>query len=600
MKLPSRNLEAWATEHSGAVVLSLAATIFLLGILRPPSLMDDVDAAQAQIARNMLDSGDWVSARLNGVSYLEKAPLPYWMMALSFRTFGASDWAARLPLAAATILLCWVTARIGRWAFGEPAGLYSGLVISSCVGLFLFTRILIPDSSLTLTIALGLWAFLRALDEEEAHPRIWASLFAACLGAGLLFKGLIGMVIPLAAAFLYLTLTGQLFARPAWRRLRPFSGLILLLCIAAPWHILATLRNPPYFDLTMKSEAGHYHGFFWFYFLNEHLFRFLNMRYPRDYNTVPRAYFWLFQLLWLFPWSVYFPALFGLSYRPADRAGRVRLLALCWIGFVMAFFSFSTTQEYYSMPIYPALALLLGSAMVTSRSWLSAGTKLLAAMATACAVGIGAVLWWVRAIPTPGDIASALTRNPEVYTLSLGHLVDLTLNSFAYLRLPLAVAGTAFTLGAVALWRVKGPRAYLVTALMMAVFLQAARLALVVFNPFLSSEALAQALISAPPGQLVVDDQYYTFSSVFFYAHRSALLLNGRVNNLEYGSNAPGAPDVFLDDSGFRKLWHGARRCYLLVEGVNLDRFQRLVGADRLHPLRESGGKYLLTNVPQN
>ena len=141
---------------------------------------------------------------------------------------------------------------------------------------------------------------------------------------------------------------------------------MILLVIAAPWHVLATLRNPPYFDFTMKSEPGQYHGFFWFYFLNEHVFRFLNMRHPRDYNTVPRYLFWLFHLLWFFPWSAFLPGVFQLRYRPDDRAGRMRLLALCWIGFIMVFFTFSTTQEYYSMPIYPALALLLGCAMARS------------------------------------------------------------------------------------------------------------------------------------------------------------------------------------------------------------------------------------------
>ena len=133
--------------------------------------------------------------------------------------------------------------------------------------------------------------------------------------------------------------------------------------IAAPWHILATLRNPPYFSFTMKSVPGEYHGFFWFFFINEQLLRFLNLRYPRDYNTVPRLYFWLLNLVWLFPWSVYLPAAMKLSYRPVDRAGRTRLLALCWIGFVLVFFTFSTTQEYYSMPCYPAFALLIGSAI---------------------------------------------------------------------------------------------------------------------------------------------------------------------------------------------------------------------------------------------
>lgn len=89
----------------------------------------------------------------------------------------------------------------------------------------------------------------------------------------------------------------------------PFSGTLLILLVAAPWHVLATLRNPPYFDFTMSSGPGQYRGFFWFYFFNEHILRFLNLRWPRDYNTVPRHLFWLFHLAWLFPWSVYLPGL---------------------------------------------------------------------------------------------------------------------------------------------------------------------------------------------------------------------------------------------------------------------------------------------------
>ena len=140
--------------------------VFLGTIASPPSLMDDVDAVQAQIARNMLESGDWVTARLNGVAYLEKSPLVYWMMAVSYIVFGVHDWAARLPLALASVLLCWVTYRFGRWAFGEKAGFYAGLSVSTSIGLFLFTRILIPDVVLTLVITVSLWAFLRAFDPE--------------------------------------------------------------------------------------------------------------------------------------------------------------------------------------------------------------------------------------------------------------------------------------------------------------------------------------------------------------------------------------------------------------------------------------------------
>lgn len=560
--------------------------------------MDDVDAVQAQIARNMLQSGDWVTAHLDGVPYLEKSPLKYWMMAVSFAIFGVHDWAARIPVALATILLCWVVARFGAWAFGRTAGLYAGLALATCAGLFLFTRVLIPDVILTLAITVSMWSLLRALDPDEAHPRAWAMLMWACMGVGLLLKGLIAALFPVGGGLLYLAVSGQWRAGETWRRLRIVPGMLLLLAIAAPWHILATLRNPPYFDFTMHSESGSYHGFFWFYFINEHVLRFLNLRYPRDYNTVPRLYFWLFHLLWLFPWSVYLPAVFRLSYRGPDRASRTRLLALCWTGFILLFFTFSTTQEYYSMPCYPALALLIGAALAQGGREVRIGTRVAAGIASVALVALTTILFLVRNLPAPGDIAAALSEHPEAYTLSLGHMTDLTLAAFAYLRLPLALAVIACVFGAVGAWRFQGWRAALGLAMMMTLFFHAARLAMVGFDPYLSSRALAESLMRSPEGRLVVDNPYYEFSSVFFYSNRTALLLNGRRNNLEYGSYAPGAPQVFIDDPEFQRLWPSPERYYVVTEGPKRPRLEHLVGKAALHLVSASGGKFLFCNQP--
>jgi 4-amino-4-deoxy-L-arabinose transferase-like glycosyltransferase len=572
--------------------------VYLGCIISPPSLMDDVDAVQAQIARNMLTSGDWVTARLDGVAYLEKAPLVYWAMAVGYLTFGVHDWVARIPIALSAIALCWLTAAFGAWAFGKRAGFYSGLCMATCIGLFLFTRILIPDVMLTFTVALGMWAFLRALDDDEPHPRFWAFVLAANLGLGLLLKSLIGILFPLATGVIYLGVTHQLFFSRPWRRLHPVSGLLTVLAIAAPWHILATLRNPPYFAFTLHSGPGQYHGFFWFFFINEQLLRFLNLRYPRDYDTVPRLYFWLLHLVWLFPWSVYFPALAKLSYRPIDRAGRARLLALCWVGFVMVFFTFSTTQEYYSMPCYPAIALLLGSAMARGGESIRRATRVLSAI-TACAALVTLALFFLtRNLPAPGEISQALSQHPGAYKLSLGHMRDLTLASFAYLRIPLLVAAIAFCMGALANWRFSGKNAFLATALMMILFLHAARLAMAVFDPYMSSRPLAEAILKLPEGTLIVDHHYYTFSSIFFYTNRTALLRNGRFFNLEYGAYAPGVPDVFIDDSQFKDLWLKPERSYVIAKQSVVPELESLVGTRDLNLIAASGGKVVLTNHP--
>jgi 4-amino-4-deoxy-L-arabinose transferase-like glycosyltransferase len=581
-----------------SLVFLIATAIYLGCVLSPPSLMDDVDAVQAQIAKTMLTSGDWVTARLDGVLYLEKAPLIYWLMAIFYKIFGVADWVARLPVALSSIALALLSASFGMWAFGERTGFYAGLCMSTCVGLFLFTRIQIPDVMLTFTVALAMWAFLRALDEEEKRPRLWAAVLAASLGTGLLLKSLVGVVLPVAAAFIYLFLTKQLFCRRTWQHLRPLTGSLIVLLIAAPWHVLATLRNPPYFAWTLQSGPGLYHGFLWFFFVNEQLLRFLNLRYPRDYNTVPRLYFWLFHLLWLFPWSVYLPAIAKLSFKPEDRAGRTRLLGLCWVGFMLIFFTFSTTQEYYSMPCYPALALLLGSAMATRGKWVDRGTHALGAITALAGMAAIAIAFAVRNLPNPGDIASALSHHPSAYTLSLGHMLDLTFDSFAYLRLPLVLAGAAFLLGAVGNLRWSGTRAFLMSGLMMVLFFHAARLALVVFDPYLSSRPLAEALRSAPPGKLIVDRHYYYFSSVIFYSNQDPLLLNGKFNNLEYGAAAPGAPAVFLDDAQFKSLWTSQNRYYLVAPERGANRIEAVVGKEHFKTVAASGGKLLLTNAP--
>jgi hypothetical protein len=137
-----------------------------------------------------------------------------------------------------------------------------------------------------------------------------------------------------------------------------------------------------------------------------------------------------------------------------------------------------------------------------------------------------------------------------------------------------------------------------VAGLSAVLFFQAARMALVVFDPYLSSRPLAEALLRSPPGNLIVDHHYYTFSSVFFYTNRDALLLNGRLNNLVYGSYAPGAPDVFIDDAQWKDLWLAGERCYLVASKSALPRLEKLVGNDRLNVIADSGGKVVLSNQP--
>src|ERR1700730_18568321 len=244
-----------------AALSLLWLAIFVPGFPRP-SLFDDADGVQAEAGREMIALHDWVTLHENGIRYLEKAPLPYWAMAVSFRLFGVSESAARLAQALGVLCLAFLLVQMGRRFLSAQAGLWAGVVCVTAFGPYLFTRILIPDLLVGLWIGLGLYFFLQGWQEER--PSIvscWG--LAATIALNVLTKGLIGLVFPCAIIFVFLLLAGDL---RHLLKIRPLSSTLVFLLIAAPWHVLAALRNPP---------AGQTKGFLWFYFVNEHFLRYL-------------------------------------------------------------------------------------------------------------------------------------------------------------------------------------------------------------------------------------------------------------------------------------------------------------------------------------
>jgi hypothetical protein len=173
---------------------------------------------------------------------------------------------------------------------------------------------------------------------------------------------------------------------------------------------------------------------------------------------------------------------------------------------------------------------------------------------------------------------------------------DLTLRSFAYLKAPLAVAAAACALGMVGAWVLRRRHAVIAIVAAMVLFFHASRLAMVTFDPYLSSRPLGEKLLHAPEGRVIIDGAYYPFSSLLYYSGRDALLLDGRFNNLEYGSYAPGAAQVFIDDDQFARLWSSSARFYLATDGKRLDFLKNLAGKGTMYQVAESGGKFLFTN----
>jgi 4-amino-4-deoxy-L-arabinose transferase-like glycosyltransferase len=578
--------------------------IVYLGAAFSPALMDDADSTHAEAAREMLVRGDYVTLHVNGIRYLEKAPLPYWLTAFSYRIFGINEFATRLPNLLAILLTALLGMAWGRRAFGGRAGIYAGLFVATTVGFYLFTRILIPEAVLSLFLAEAFYFFLTALEERRAWR--WYAAYV-CIALGVLTKGLIAIIFVGVTVFVYAVLSGE------WRRWREFrlgSGILLLLVVAAPWHLLAGWRNP---------------GFFWFYFVNEHFLRFLGRRYPKDYNKLPAALYWSLHLAWLFPWSVYLPVAIkrlALDYRDKlrsrsllgatpDFAARTQLLCIIWAAIILGFFSFSTNQEYYTFPAYLPIVLLLAGtisaeerASVRCSRWLATLSAITAVVALAAAVALFAGLWSSRHLPYVADIGTVLAQpDLEADTLSMGHMLDLTGPSFAALRLPSILAVIALGVGPLAAFLLRLRRrswaATWTTGVAMALLLVAAHIALVRFDPFMSSKNLAAAIArrAGPQDQVMIYGDQAFGSSLLFYLRRPILLVNGRTTSMWFGSTFPDAPKIYLDDAALRQHWQSERRVFLFVPQYE----QKEVGALELTPqfvIAEGSGKTVLSNQP--
>ena len=652
MDLPTQTLQDPSTEQTPllrsprkawTLLLLLFLAVHFAGLFSP-SLLDDADATHANAAQHMARSGDWVTLYVNGVRYLEKPPLPYWLAAMDYHLFGYNVFSTHLPMTLAVLanaILGWIWA---RRAFNDRAAFYTALGLLTTVGVFLFTRIFIPEAILCFFLALALWSFLTAL--EDRKPNRFYITYAS-LAIAMLAKGLIAPVFFGAAALPYLLITGD------WRRWREFrlgTGILLFLAIGAPWHVMASIRNPDRgHPVGNVPSAASEHGFFYFYFVNEHFLRFLGKRFPHDYNKQPGWVFWVGHLAWLFPWCLFFPAaasrlwarrkemwsalhpdrantLTFLDRHPtafhaafAARGERFRarttLLLGIYAGFILLFFSLSTNQEYYTWPAYFALLLLTAGSLSLQESgegtgregWLYGAHWLLAIVGTGSALALAWGLWSSRGLPYVADIGTLLAhRGVGDYSLSMSHFFDLTGPSFAALRLPAALAAIALFAGPLLALRLRRRghsfEATVSVGLTMAVFLVAAHIAFVRFAPLLSSRPMADIInATAKPGaELIVYGDQANASSVIFYTHRQALLIDGRSSSMIWGSFYPDVPHIFLEDADLVSMWKRAeasgQQLFLVVPPEVDAHVKALLGVSHLRDLKELSDRTLYTN----
>src|SRR6266851_5686417 len=529
-------------------LLVLSAGLYI-GTAGSPALDDeDVDAAHALVSQEMLQRHNYVVMYMNGIRYLIRPPFHFWLVAASYKLLGESEFATRLPSGLAVVGIVLLTFEFGRRFFSQRAGFYGALAVGTSVGMFIFTRNMIPEAIYALMFEGIFYLFLRCWT-DSLDPRLGYWCAAALCAIAVLTRALIGLLFPVGAIVVFLTLTRGWHR---WRELRPFSSTAIFLAIAAPWHILAGLRTP---------------GFFWAFFINEHVNRALGSRLPHDYVAVPLWLWWSAHLVWLFPWSFFVPL--ALRELPAvrtwgremDKSAQARLLLFVWAGVILLFFTFESGSrlEYYSFGSWPALGLLLGLGIAHAEEnnsrWLLPIHRGLATLGVLLAAVAGYFVWGSLHARVANDISTHLeTRSPEAYLTSMAHLLDLTPESVADLRVPVT----------------------------------------------LSSRSLAMEIRKClrPEDQIALYGDIRVAPGVAFYSHRRVLLYNATGSNLEFGSHYSDAPKTFFTDHDFSQLWNGTGRVFLVVPAEHKEEVRKRLPGNSIWILAETGGKTVYVNRP--
>ena len=541
---------------------ALCAAALYLTCAAGRAVLDVDEALYVQVPQQMRARHDWVTPYVNGVRFFDKPPLLYWFLAGLYRIFGTTEFAAHLPPALAVVATTWLLTRLARRVAGPLAGLAAGVSFAMSAGTYLFTRETLHDGLMVLFMVLALDAFFR-WSADPRHRTACVLVGAAALAGGVLSKGLVGIALPVLIVVAVLALSPE---RP---RLRPGQALLggaVLLILAMPWHVLASLRNP---------------GFLRHYVLNEQLLRFINRREPLDFESIPLPFFLALLLVWLFPWTAFLPAVASLPRTfGADGSERSRLvhLGLVWTAVVLVFFSVSARLEHYAFPALPPLALLTGLALSaeTERTQrvVAAGFRALAGLGLLIgAVAVGGALWiWTKGLPASGSSIRAAAQ--QAAGTDFGPLADLPAPVAARLLWPAAGTAAALAIGLLGAWWLdaRGRRvgAILTLSSAMAAFGVFAHASMRICEDVVSSKRFGVALAGlrlGPGDHVVVVGDYETANSMSFYAPVRLEIVEGQAPTLAAGLREPDAPRMVLSRADFEAIWNGeGRACVLSPE----------------------------------
>ena len=329
--------------HPGKILLLVIIYGLLwFGTLNYRHLIPSDEGRYAEIAREMLVTGDWITPRYNGYKYFEKPPLQAWATAAAFQAFGIGDWQARLWTALTGFLTILLVGFTGARIFNARAGWLAAVVLASSPIWIISGHFNSLDMGLSSFLVAALCSLLLAqTSHNKNHCRNWMWACWIFMALATLSKGVIGAAIP---AMVFIAYSISTWDWKIWTRLRLFSGTILFLAITAPWFALVAQRNPEFLE---------------FFFIHEHLQRFTQDDHSR---TGPIYYFVPLLLIGLLPWILQVPGAFAQAWSERRREFSAGWLLVCWFAVIFAFFSVSHSKlPGYIIPVFPALALIIGN-----------------------------------------------------------------------------------------------------------------------------------------------------------------------------------------------------------------------------------------------
>lgn len=518
------------------LLVCLLAVWFGAG-LNSRALWTPDEGRYAEIPREMVTSGNYLTPRLDGVKYFEKPPLVYWLTAASIKTFGLHEWSVRLWPAVFALVGCMMVYLLGRRLYGPHAGLLGAVVLALSPLYDLMGGALILDMPLTGWLTIAMTTFLLGTREAPGpRRRWWFYAFYAAMALAVLTKGLVGIVIPGMIIAVWIALLGE------WRLLREMyliSGALLFFAIAAPWHVMVSRANPE---------------FAYFYFIHEHFQRYLTQVHHR---YKPAWFFVPVLLAGMFPWSALLPAalrdLLPRLWRERKQQREVWFLLL-WALLPFLFYSLSSSKLIpYILPVLPPLAVLFGRLL--AQIW--DGERRLGR----------ATLWGLLVIGVicAGLFAALPTQMPDKLK-DTAIASDLTWGLYA-------VAAAALVAGLLPLvmQRWVGRRAMLITLGISGALIV---LSFAFMLPRLDGDRSVKALAEIIKPQLRPGDEVMTYRDYYqdlpVYLQRRVTIVDW-TGELEFGASIEDTSAWMIDDAEFHKRWAEPHRVYVLAGRAKLD-----------------------------